>query len=110
MHITVYLIQPTARRPSAIWTTFRTAASWKTSRTQEPSRRIRSSACISKQESICCEAPDPKPDEAPASDCLRCPCQHKPGSKVDPRNEAPKCDWHIPDNKFWGIHNRVFAL
>ncbi|CAE7279211.1 MRL1 [Symbiodinium sp. CCMP2592] len=53
---------------------------------------LRSSACMSKQESICCEAAEPKTDE------------------VDPRVEAPKCDWQIPDNKFWGIHNRVFVL
>ncbi|OLP73530.1 hypothetical protein AK812_SmicGene47205 [Symbiodinium microadriaticum] len=31
-------------------------------------------------------------------------------SEVDPREEAPQRDWHIPDNKFWGIHNRIFAL
>ena len=31
-------------------------------------------------------------------------------AQVDPRVEAPKCDYQIPDNKFWGIHNRVFVL
>ena len=31
-------------------------------------------------------------------------------TEVDPRAEAPKWDWHIPDSKFWGSHNRVFAL
>ena len=30
--------------------------------------------------------------------------------EVDPRAAAPKWDWHIPDSKFWGSHNRVFAL